>query len=68
MNSENKNINNKTWQAFVEDAGDGTGDGILTIPPELLEFKGWTEGTILKMELVDGCLYLEEAESQENNT
>jgi hypothetical protein len=68
MNSENKNINNKTWQAFVEDAGDGTGDGILTIPPELLEFKGWTEGTILKMEMVDGCLYLEESESQENNT
>lgn len=68
MNSENNNMNNRTWQAFVEDAGDGTGDGILTFPPELLELKGWGEGTVLKMEIIDGCIHIEEVNSQENNT
>jgi hypothetical protein len=50
-----------TWTAHIEDAGDGSGDGILNLPPELCEFKGWKEGTVLKMKVVDGSLHIEEA-------
>jgi hypothetical protein len=56
MNSENK----QTWTTDIEDAGDGSGDGILTLPPELCELKGWKEGTVLKMTVENGVLILEE--------
>lgn len=56
MNSEN----NQTWVSHIEDAGDGSGDGILTLPPELCELRGWKEGTVLKMTVKDGVLFLEE--------
>jgi hypothetical protein len=55
-----QNENNQTWTADIEDAGDGSGDGILTLPPELCELKGWKEGTVLKMTAKDGVLFLEE--------
>jgi hypothetical protein len=47
-----------SWTTTIEDAGDGSGDGILTLPPELSEIKGWTEGTVLHIETKDGCLYI----------
>ena len=44
-----------TWRATLIDAGDGSGDLILTFPPELLEEMGWSEGTVLNLEkLPDG--------------
>jgi len=55
-----QNENNKTWTTNIEDAGDGSGDGILTLPPELCELKGWKEGTVLKMTVENGVLVLEE--------
>lgn len=41
----------KTWSASIEEANDGTGDAILTFPDELLMLKGWSEGTVLNMEV-----------------
>jgi len=55
-----QNENNKTWTTNIEDAGDGSGDGILTLPSELCELKGWKEGTVLKMTVENGVLVLEE--------
>jgi hypothetical protein len=41
----------KTWSASIEEVNDGTGDAILTFPDELLMLKGWSEGTVLNMEV-----------------
>jgi hypothetical protein len=35
----------------IEDVGDGSGDGILTFPPELIEETGWKEGDTLNLEV-----------------
>jgi hypothetical protein len=35
----------------IEDAQDGSGDGILTFPPELIEETGWKEGDTLNLEV-----------------
>jgi hypothetical protein len=40
-----------SWVTTIEDANDGTGDGILTFPPELVLLRGWTEGTLLNLEV-----------------
>ena len=36
------------------------GDSILQLPPELCEDMGWTDGTVLKIELENGCIILSE--------
>ena len=51
---------NKTYITTIEDAPDGSGDGILTLPPELCEEMGWTEGTILNVELENGAIVMKE--------
>jgi bifunctional DNA-binding transcriptional regulator/antitoxin component of YhaV-PrlF toxin-antitoxin module len=56
--------NNKTYSTTIEDAGDGSGDGILTFPPEILEEMGWKEGTLLNVEEKDGNLYITEVKSE----
>ena len=33
----------------IEDAADGSGDGILTFPPEMVEELGWKEGDTLNL-------------------
>jgi hypothetical protein len=44
----------------IEDAEDGSGDGILTFPPEFIEETGWKEGDTIKMTPTeDGSLILE---------
>ena len=35
----------------IEDALDGSGDGILTFPPELIAETGWKEGDTLNLEV-----------------
>jgi hypothetical protein len=35
----------------IEDANDGSGDGILTFPPELIAEAGWKEGDTLNLEV-----------------
>ena len=42
---------NEIYTTHIQDAADGSGDGILTFPPELLEKMGWKEGTILNFKL-----------------
>lgn len=50
QNSNNKSmVSDKRYYSYIEDTNDGTGDGILTIPDEIVEEMGWKEGTVLKM-------------------
>lgn len=63
MKNSNNNIVEKTWITTIEDAADGSGDGILTLPPDLCELKGWKEGTVLNLEVEDGILYISEVSS-----
>ena len=53
-----------TEQSFyskIEDADDGSGDGILTIPPEILEIYGWKEGTKLDISVIEnGSILIKE--------
>jgi hypothetical protein len=60
MSNSSNNTTENTWTTYIEDANDGSGDGILTLPPELCELKGWKEGTVLKMTVENGTLVLEE--------
>ena len=43
----------KSWTVTLEDTNDGTGDAILPFPDELVEMKGWKEGTVFNLEVVD---------------
>jgi hypothetical protein len=60
MNSSSNNSIEKTWTTTIENAEDGSGDGILTLPPELCEIQGWKEGTVLEIDVIDGCIYISE--------
>lgn len=42
----------------IEESPDGSGDGILTFPPELIEAWGILPGQIIKMTVEDGVLLL----------
>lgn len=39
----------KTYSTIIEDAPDGSGDGILTFPDEMVEELGWKEGQKLDL-------------------
>lgn len=39
------------WATILEEASDGSGDLVLNFPDQLLEEKGWKEGTILNIEI-----------------
>ena len=57
-------MTNQVFYSKMEDAGDGSGDGILTIPPEILEQTGWKEGTKLNITVQeDGKIILKESKS-----
>lgn len=53
----------KVWSTTFEDANDGTGDGILTFPEEMLTELGWKEGTVLDISVKDGKIILKSKES-----
>lgn len=56
-----RNLRKTTYSSIVEDAGDGSGDVLLTIPPEILEQTQWKEGTILNVSVDDmGRILLKE--------
>ena len=59
----------KSWTLNVEETNDGSGDAILTFPPELLEQAGWKEGDTLKwIDQKDGsCLLKKVDESVEKS-
>jgi hypothetical protein len=48
---------------LIEEAEDGSGDGILTFPPELIEETGWKEGDTLNLEVSEvGTLIISKKE------
>lgn len=44
----------KRYVSQVEDSGDGSGDVVITFPPDLMEELGWYEGLVLKFKELDG--------------
>jgi len=60
MSDSSNNTTKITWTTKFEDANDGTGDGILTFPPEVVALNGWKEGTILHLKVEDGALFISE--------
>jgi Ni/Co efflux regulator RcnB len=53
-----KNFTNKTCLTKIVDANDGTGDGILILPEEIVKYNHWKEGQAIEMEYREGKLYL----------
>tara|TARA_R110000868_G_scaffold61479_2_gene186716 strand:+ start:517 stop:732 length:216 start_codon:yes stop_codon:yes gene_type:complete len=53
MSNSANNTADYSWTTYIEDADDGSGDGILTFPPELIEKMGWKEGTTLHLEVTE---------------
>lgn len=41
----------KSWTVELIDANDGSGDAILQFPEELIQEKGWKEGTELNLQV-----------------
>jgi antitoxin ChpS len=48
----------KRWTSLCQDPGDGSGDLIVDLPPELLEKMGLTAGDELDIEVADGLIIL----------
>jgi hypothetical protein len=61
-------LSEKVYTTTIENANDGSGDGILTLPPELCEEMGWSEGTLLNVEIVNGEITLQEVKNVQNST
>lgn len=40
-----------TWVTQLIEAEDGSGDAILQFPDELIQQKGWKEGTVLNLQV-----------------
>lgn len=53
MNTWTKPVTKNYGKFIIEDAPDGSGDGILTFPEGLCEDVGWKEGDTLKFEVSD---------------
>jgi hypothetical protein len=53
-------MSNKIWTTELIETDDGTGDAILQFPDELIAETGWKEGTVLKLAVKDGILYITE--------
>jgi hypothetical protein len=62
------NFSKKVYSTTIEDAPDGSGDGILTIPPEICEEMGWTEGTVLNVSYENNAIILQEIKNVQNTT
>lgn len=58
----------KTFTTTIQDAEDGSGDGILTIPPEICEEFSWKEGTLLNIEVENDVIILTEIKNVQNST
>jgi hypothetical protein len=42
---------NNSWVTQLIETDDGSGDAILQFPDELIQQKGWKEGTVLNLEV-----------------
>lgn len=48
------------WILVIQDTGDGSGDGIVELPDDLMEAAGWVLGDVLNLiEQVDGGFLVE---------
>lgn len=59
-----KNFTNKTYSTKIVDANDGTGDGVLILPEEVVKYNRWKEGQAIEMEYREGKLYLKALSDQ----
>jgi antitoxin component of MazEF toxin-antitoxin module len=48
----------ESWTSICQDSGDGTGDVIVDIPPELIARLGLGAGDLLTLEVIDGVIVL----------
>ena len=44
-----KDLTKKHWTTKLIETDDGSGDAILQFPDELIQEKGWKEGTVLNL-------------------
>lgn len=51
----NPNLQTK-WTIPLVDAGDGSGDAIISLPGELLELLGWVDGDELLLDVVGNSI------------
>ena len=60
----NQELKLKNWTLNVEEANDGSGDAILSFPPDLLEQAGWKEGDTLNwIDQKDGSWLLKKVDT-----
>ena len=60
----NQELKLKSWTLNIEEADDGSGDAILTFPPDLLKQTGWKEGDTLKwIDQKDGSWQLKKVDT-----
>lgn len=48
----------KSWTAICQDSGDGSGDVIVDLPPELIANLELEVGDVLMIEVIDGAIVL----------
>ena len=58
MTNSNTKPKLTSFVGTIEDAPDGSGDGILTFPPELIAELGWKEGDTLSISLENDILVI----------
>lgn len=46
-----KDFSKKQWTTKLIETDDGSGDAILQFPDELIQEKGWKEGTVLNLKV-----------------
>ena len=54
----------KTYSSVIIDADDGSGDGILQFPDELIEEMGWKEGTLLNLKVEGNAIIITEVKNE----
>lgn len=55
-----------SWRTVCQDAGDGSGDLIVDLPPDLLAEMGWKTGDTLNFDILpDGTITLSKLAAEE---
>lgn len=57
----NEDTSQNAWTVPLIDVGDGSGDGILIFPEELLAQTGWIVGDTLSLETIGNLLQISKA-------
>ena len=67
MTNSNNELTITSFLATIEDAPDGSGDGILTFPPEFIEQYGWKEGDRVDISLENDTIVIRHLGNKEND-